>query len=162
MAQRFLNDAAGFGVGYPVIGANSVTFSEADPVYINTSGFLAIGTATDKILGYSNETITALAADNQTVAMITPKYVYADAMLMVYPLAAAAAATQTMVGEYTDISGTTSGSFTLNASTSATAGQFLILGLNPNNSGSTTAGSTTELSELVVRASFLQSATTAS
>lgn len=160
MAQRFYNDPAGFGTGYPIIGVNSATFSEGDPVYINTSGFLALGTASDKVLGYSTDTISALTSDNQTVAMVCPKYFYEDAVVMIYPLAAAAAATQTMIGEYTDISGTTSGSFTMNASTNATTGQFLILGINPNNGGSVSAGTTAELSELVVRVALRQAYTT--
>lgn len=161
MAQRFLQDPANFGVGYPIIGANSIAFSEADPVYINTSGFLALGTASDKVLGYSLDTITALASDNQTVAMVCPKYCYADAVLVVIPLAAAAAATQTMIGEYVVLSGVTSGAMTVTTN-SATVGQFLVLGINPANNGSVSAGSTAELSELVLRASFIQPFTSAS
>ncbi len=161
MAQRFLNDTAGFGVGYPIIGANSVTFTEADPVYINTSGFLALGTSSDKVLGFSTDTISTLASDNQTVAKVCPKYLYHDAVLVVYPLAAAAAATQTMIGEYVVISGTTSGAFTVGTN-SATVGQFLVVGINPNNNGSVTDGTTAELSELVLRVAFPQTWTVTS
>lgn len=156
MAQRFYNDPANFGIGYPVIGANSITFGIGDPVYINTSGFLDLVSTSSKVLGYSVDDVGLMTSSNQTVAFVTPKYCYADAVLMVFPFAAAAAATQTQVGEYAIVSANTSGAFTLNASTSATVGQFLIVGINPNNQGSTSAGSAAELSEVVVRAAFLQ------
>lgn len=161
MAQRFYADPANFGVGLPVIGANSITFSEADPIVVNSSGFLDLASTSSKILGFSLETIGALTSDNQTVAGVCPKYVYAEGVLVVFPIAAAVAATQTMLGEYFIFSGTTSGAFTLNATSSATVGQLLALGLNPNNqspngAGSTTAGTAAELSELVVRAAFKQ------
>lgn len=136
MAQRFYNDPAGFGIGYPVIGANSATFSEADAVYINTSGFLDVATTSSRILGFSNETISALASDNQTVAKVTPKYVYTNGVLVVYT--ASGAITQTMVGEYADFSSTTSGAQTVSNTTSATTGQVFIVGFDPAGDGTTT------------------------
>ncbi len=157
-SQRFFDDPAGLGVGYPVIGDNSAVFSLADPVFIDTDGFLDICTTSSKILGYSLATLT-MASDNETVAQVCPQYVYQEGVLMVYPITGAGAATQTMVGSYTVFSDVTSGGFTTSASDSDTVGQLFIVGINPVNGGSTTAGSATELSELVVKAAFKQTDT---
>ncbi len=136
MSQRFFNDPAAFGVGYPVIGANSIAFATADAVYINTSGFLDIATTSSRILGFSVDDVSTLTSDNQTVAKVCPKYVYANNIIMVFP--ASGAITQTMVGEYADFSSTTSGAQTVSNSTSATAGQLFIIGFDPANDGTTT------------------------
>ena len=134
MAQRFLNDSASFGVGYPVIGANSIVFSPTDAVYINTSGFLDSASTSSKVLGFALDNIT-MASDNQTVAKVTPKYCYADAVLVVYP--GDSACTQTKVGEYADLVTTTSGGQILNGTTAAT-GQFFVIGFDPDGDGTTT------------------------
>lgn len=134
MAQRFLNDPAGFGVGYPVIGGNSAAFSYADAVYIDTSGWLQVATTSSKVLGFALDTVT-MASDNQTVAKVCPKYVYADGVLVV--LGGDSACTQTKVGEYADLVTTTSGSQVLNGTTGAT-GQFFVLGFDPEGDGTTT------------------------
>ena len=152
MAQRFLNDPAGYGVGYPIIGANSITFNEADAVYVNTSGFLDIASTSSAILGFSLETAAAMASDNQTNAKICPKYAYAEGVIVVYP--ASGAITQTMVGEYANFSSATAGAQTVSNSTSATVGQFFITGFDPNNDGTTT--------DVVVKVAFRQDRTTAS
>ena len=124
------------GVGYPVIGGNSVQFSMADAVYIDTNGFLAIATTSSRIIGYCVEDIT-MSSTNQTVAKVCPKYIPALGVLMVYP--GAAACTQTMIGEYVDLSTVTTGAQVVGAgSTSASSGQFLILGFDPNGDGTTT------------------------
>jgi len=147
MAQQqvFLHDPAGYGDGYPIIGANSIVFYNADAVYINTSGFLDIATTTSKILGYAVENIT-MAATNQTVAKVCPKYVYADVVEMVYPTSGAI--TQTMVGEYAVFSSATAGSQTISNTTSATVGQFLVIGFDPFASSDTSA--------VVVKAAYRQ------
>lgn len=148
MAQKFLQDPAGFGVGYPNIGANSIVFNVGDAIYINTSGFLDIATTTSKIFGYSLEDVT-MTSDNQTVAKVCPKFVRAEFVAMVYP--ANGAITQTMVGEYAVFSSATAGAQTISNTTSATVGQFLVIGFDPNADGTTT--------DVVVRASLLQAET---
>ena len=136
MAQRFLTNPDDKGVGYPVIGGNSVQFSVGDAVYIDTSGWLAIATTSSRIIGYCLEDIT-MSATNQTVAKVCPKYTPADEVLMVYT--GAAAGTQTMIGEYVDFSTVTTGAQVVNtSSTSSSSGQFLILGVDPAGDGTTT------------------------
>lgn len=140
MAQRFYGDPLAGGVGYPVIGANSITFSAADPVVINSSGFLDLSTTSTKILGWAIDDSVVMTSTNQTVAFVCPKYVEAKNVKVVLPTASAVALTQTSVGEYFVLSGTTSGAFTVNTTSSATVGQLLCLGFNPDNDGTTTDG----------------------
>ena len=135
MAQRFHVDPAGNGVGYPVIGANSIQFSVGDAVIIDSSGWLALATAARKVLGFSLENIT-MASTNQTVAKVCPKYVSNPSVLMVYPTASNVGFAQTDVGAYAVLSGLTTGEMTLSATAGAT-GQFLILGFDPKGDGST-------------------------
>ena len=133
MAQYFLQDPDGLGTGYPIIGNNSVALAVADAVTIDSDGFLDIASTSGKILGYSLEEVT-MASDNQTVAKVCPKYVYADDVLMVYP--SDQACTQTDVGQYADFSSATSGAQTINLNSGAT-GQFLVIGFDPKGDGST-------------------------
>lgn len=149
MPQRFTRDPAGYGTGFPIIGANSVQFNTADALYINSSGFLDTASTSSKIYGYSIETPAVMASDNQTVAKVCPKYCYAEQVEVVYP--ANGAITQTMVGEYTVFSSATAGAQTISNTTSATVGQFLIVGFDPDKDGTTT--------DVVVRAAFKQSET---
>lgn len=149
MAQRFARDPAFYGVGYPVIGANSIVFNTADALYINTSGFLDIASTTSKIFGYSLGDIT-MASDNQTVAKVKPPYAPAQGVEVIYP--ANGAITQTMVGEYTVFSSATAGAQTISNTTSATVGQFVVLGFDPDNDGTTT--------DVVVKAAVDQAVTT--
>jgi len=133
MAQRFLNDPAGFGVGYPVIGANSIVFSEVDAVYINTSGFLDLATTSSTVLGFALETVT-MASDNQTVAKVCPKYCLPYGVLVVYP--SDQACTQTDVGAYADLSSNTTNAMTINLA-AGSSGQFFVQGFDPDEDGST-------------------------
>ena len=147
MAQRFLRDSAAFGNGYPVIGYDSIVFYVADAVYIDSNGFLNTASTSSKILGYAVENIT-MSSTNSTVAKVCPKYVMAEEVEMVYP--ASGAITQTMVGEYAVFSAATAGAQTIAYNTtSATVGQFLIVGFDPAGDGTTT--------DVVVRAAFKQS-----
>lgn len=147
MAQRFQVDPAGLGVGYPVIGANSIQFSVADAVYIDSSGFLAVATAVSKIFGYSLENIT-MASSNQTVAKVCPKYVEASsAVLMVYPTVSSVGLAQTEVGAFVSLSTVTTGAQAISSTTGAT-GQFLIVGIDPKADGTTY--------EAVVKAAYKQ------
>ena len=146
MAQRFHVDPAGFGVGYPVIGKNSEAISVADALYIDSSGFICLATAVSKIFGYSLETIT-MAATNQTVAKVCPKYTEHQSVLMVYPTVSNVGFAQTEVGAYATLSTVTTGEMAL-SSTSGATGQFLIVGIDPTADGSTF--------EAVVRAAYKQ------
>lgn len=135
MASRFLTDPTANGVGYPVIAANSVALSVADAVYINTSGFMDVASTSSKVLGFSLDTITAVAGDNQTVAKVCPKYCYPDGVTIV--ITGDSACTQTKVGEYADLVTTTTGAQVLNGTVGAT-GQFFVIGFDPNADGTTT------------------------
>jgi hypothetical protein len=134
MAQRFLQDPAALGVGYPIIGNNSVALAVGDAVTINGGGFLDIASTSGKILGYCLEAVT-MASDNETVAKVCPKYTYAEDVLMVYPTDEAV--TQTSVGQYADFSSATTNAQTLNLVAGAT-GQFLVIGFDPTGDGTTT------------------------
>ena len=134
MTQKFLADPAGRGAGYPVIGGNSVQFSHADPVYIDTSGWLAISSTTNKVLGYYVGQGETMASDNQTVAKKTPDYVYASGVEMVF--GSDQACTQTDVGAYADMGTATTGAFELNLNSGGT-GQYLVIGFDPDGDGST-------------------------
>ena len=146
MAQRFLTDPAGFGVGYPIIGNNSIQFSVGDPLYVNSSGYLAIAVVDGKVLGYSLENIT-MSSSNTSVAKVCPKYATTTNVLMVYPVTSSVGYAQTEIGAYTKLETLTTGAITLNATTGAT-GQFLIVGIDPKGDGTTY--------EAVVRASYPQ------
>lgn len=154
MSQRFWSDPLAQGVGYPVIGGNSVVFNSADPVYIDTSGFLQIATTSSKIMGFHVDLgPVTMTSDNQTVAQVCPKYVYAANVQVVYT-AATSVFSQTQVGSYFILSGTTSGAITVNITNSDTVGQLQLLGFDPEVSGTTTEG--------VFRVAFDQGAVSAS
>jgi len=127
--QKFLQDPEYLGAGYPIIGVNSTVLSRADAVYINSSGFLAISSTTNKILGFSLDTISALASDNETVAKVKPKYTPGLGIRMQYP--SDIDCTQTDVGAYADLSSGTTNAQTVNLLAGST-GQFLVLGFDPN------------------------------
>lgn len=138
MAQRFARDPAKNGVGYPVIGVNSQAFALADAVYINSSGFLDVVDSADvPILGFSLDART-MASDNQTVAKVKPQYVYAEGVEMVYPKNSSTGVDQTDVGEYCNLATFTTGAQDLANASSGTTGQFLIMGFDPDNDGTTT------------------------
>lgn len=130
--QKFLRDVSGYGRGYPIIGGNSVQFSHADPVYIDTSGWLQISSTTNKILGYYAGPGITMASDNQTVDKVCPDYVYAEGVEMVF--GSDQDCTQTDIGAYADIGTATTGAFELNLAAGST-GQFLVLGFDPEGTG---------------------------
>lgn len=127
--QYFLKDPMSLGVEYPIIGANSVVFSVADPVYINSDGFIALATAGSLVFGYSIDAIT-MSATNQTVAKVCPKIAPALGHIMSYPNNGAHDFVQTDIGAYADFQTATTGAFDLNNTTAANA-QMLILGFDP-------------------------------
>ena len=116
--QKFRQDPALFGTGYPIIGKNSEGLVEADAVYIDSSGFLAKITTSSKVLGFSIEART-MAADNQTVDKVKPQYAPALGIKMVY--GSDQDATQTDIGAYADMGTVTSNGFELNLAAGAKA-----------------------------------------
>lgn len=115
------------------IAKNSEAFAKADPVTIDSSGWLIVSTAGAKIIGYAMEAFTA-AADNQTVAKKSPLCAVARGQLMVYT--SDQACTQTDIGAYADLAGTT-GAMTVNLA-AGSSGQFIVRAFDPDRDGSTT------------------------
>ena len=133
--QNFFNeDIHRLRAGYPVIGVNSAAFADADAVYLDTNGFLALATTSSKIYGYAKQVAT-MASDNQTVAQVKPTYVIALGLAMVY--GADQAGTQTDIGAYADFGTVTSGAFELDLAAGAT-GQMLVVGIDPYRTSTTT------------------------
>lgn len=134
MAQYFYkSEIPNVGTATPVIAKNSEVFTKADPVTKDTSGWLKVAAAGEKIYGYMMEDYTA-ASDNQTVAKYKPLVVPARGQLMVYT--ADQACTQTDLDQYADLTGTT-GAIQMNLAAGAT-GQFAVRAFDPDNDGSTT------------------------
>lgn len=132
--QDFLrSDNCSAGIIKTPIAKNSEVFAKADPVTIDSSGWLTVATAGDKVFGYSTEDFTA-ASDNQTVAKKSPKCVDVRKCQMVYT--SDQACVQTDVGAYADLTGTT-GAIQMNLSAGST-GQFLVIDFDPDKDGSTT------------------------
>lgn len=115
------------------IGKNSEVFTIMDPVTVDSNGFLAFATAGTKVIGHMNETIT-MASDNQTVAKVKPKYTPAEGVVILAE--ADQAWTQTDIGAYADIVGST-GSVNVNFAAGA-SGQYYVLEGDPLGTGSTT------------------------
>ena len=135
MAQKFYNDPGQFGVGYPIIGLDSIVFHVADALYINTDGLLTTATTSSKIVGFSLEDVT-MSSTNSTVAKVCPKYAAAQSVEVRYPANGAFA--QTNVGAIAVFSSATAGAQTISTTTSDTVGQFMVLGFDPDNDGTTT------------------------
>ena len=127
--QYFLKDPLSQGVAYPIIGAVSVQFSVADPVYIGSSGFIALATAGSLVFGYSIDDIT-MSSTNTTVAKVCPKIAPALGHIMSYPNNSAHDFDQTDIGTKADFSTATTGAFDIN-NTTAAHGQVFILGFDP-------------------------------
>lgn len=128
--QRFHRDPAGLGIGYPILGLNSTQFSKADPVYIDSNGYLTISSTTNKVLGYYTGQGETMASDNSTVAKVCPNYVYALGVEMVF--GSDQDCTQTDIGAYADMGTATTGAFELDLVAGST-GQYLVLGFDPED-----------------------------
>lgn len=149
--QKFRHNPDLSGVGYPVLGLNSIQFTGADPVYIDTNGLLTISSTTNKILGYAVDGIT-MASDNQTVAGVKPQYIPAIGVVMVF--GSDQDCVQTDIGAYADFGTATTGAFELNLSAGGT-GQMFVLGFDPDDESDDDAV-VVEVAEPQVRA-FAQS-----
>ena len=136
MGQKFLADPAGHGAGYPVIGKNSEQFSYADPVFIDSNGWLTLIGTTDKVLGYYTGQGETMDGSNQTTGgKVKPDYVYAAGVEMVF--GADQDCIQGDVGAYADMVTVTTGAFELNLATGST-GQFLVIGFDPTEDSTDT------------------------
>ena len=136
MAQTIVQTPTREEVGHPIIGANSTTFSVADPVSINSSGFLTTATAGSKIIGWCLEA-KVTTSTNQTVAKYAPQWIPAEGVTV--RLTADAAVTQAMLANnvFKDLGTVTSGSMTV-ATATITGGQLKIVGFDPDGDGTTT------------------------
>jgi|ERR1035437_7611516 hypothetical protein len=136
MSQEFRTDPQLIGLGYPILGLNSQQLSKVDGVSIDTSGRLILATNSSRIHGFSNDDRT-MTSDNETVAKVCPQYVPAfDTEIFI---TADQAVVQTQVGDYVVYAVVTTGIQTVSASTSsATVGQFEVLGFDPYKDGTTT------------------------
>lgn len=132
--QRFHKIPKAIGVGTPVIGNSSEVFSKGDPVTIDADGFLQLAASGERIIGFCLEDIT-MASDNETVDKVCPQYIPArPGVQMVFT--SDQACTQTDVGSYANLVGTTSGSISVDLA-GTTSGQFVVLGFDPENDGDT-------------------------
>lgn len=144
--QYFLKDPMSLGVEYPIIGKNSVVFAPADPVYIDSNGFIDLCDAATLVLGYAIDDIT-MASDNQTVDKVCPKIAPALGHIMSFPNNGSHDFAQTDIGAYANFETVTTNAFDINNTTAAN-GQVLILGFDPHNDSDDDQG--------VVRAAELQ------
>jgi len=131
MGQGFLRISGPEETAEPVIGANSVVFAVGSPVTLDSSGFLALSAAGDKVYGYCVEEIT-MASDNQTVAKYQPAVVLPDNVVAWFD--ADQDATQTDIGAYADIASVSAGIATLNLA-AGSSGQFIVLSIDPYGDG---------------------------
>jgi hypothetical protein len=119
-------------VGTPIIVANSTTINNADPLTIDADGFIIVATAGDKIIGHAIQGIVS-ASDNETVAKKTVQYLQNDGVEMVFT--SDQACTQTDIGAYADITGTT-GAIQIDLNAGAT-GQYIVKAFDPEGDGDT-------------------------
>lgn len=127
--QDFFRANKGYKRGQPIIAKNSGVFAKADPVGINSDGFLETVSAGQKIIGYAIEDKTC-TADNQTVAKYKPEYVYADGVEMIYNANADFSDAYLAGEQYKDFGTVTSGAFQL-ARANITGGQMKVIGFDP-------------------------------
>lgn len=150
MAQGFRLIADSEDILQSVIAKNSEVFAEASPVTINSSGFLAVAAAGEKIYGFCSQAGTALSTNqNGTVPQTNSVSAIGWAPRVIgykgvqFWADGDGTITQTKVGEYADIASSSAGVVTMNNTTGAT-GQFLLLGLDsdvdPSSDGDTDRG----------------------
>ncbi len=126
MAQGFVRIEGDEKVRQGVIAANTTTFAEGTPVFINTSGFLDVCTSSgEKVWGFCTEA-KITTSDNQTVAMYKPRVIGCENVTFFAD--SDQAFTQTDAGAYVDIASSSAGVVTLNLAAGNT-GQFFVVGL---------------------------------
>lgn len=143
MPQRIHREVIKTGLGEPIVGANSVAFTENDAVYIDGSGFTALVTTSSLVYGVARQTVT-MAATNQTVALVKVPVRTVDGLHMLY--GADQAATATDRGAYADFGTITTGAQVINLA-AGTSGQMHVLGFNLNPAETATTDVVVEFSE---------------
>lgn len=107
----------------PIIAANSITFAEGSPVYINSSGFLDLAAAGTLIYGFCTEA-KVTTSDNQTVAQYKPRVISGENVM--WWCDGDEAFAQTDVGQYCDLGTVTAGVPVMNLPGGA-SGQMLLV-----------------------------------
>lgn len=119
-------------IGQPIIANNSEVLAVGDPLSIDANGHLIYAAAGTKVIGYCMEAKTH-TSDNETVAKYCPQYIEAEGVSMLYE--SDQACTQTDIGAYADVVGTTGATY-MNLNAGAT-GQFIILAFDPEGESDT-------------------------
>lgn len=128
MAQRILREPVRPERGQPIIGKNSVQFSEADPVSVDDStGFLTISSAGQGIYGFATRGVT-MASDNQTSAKVKPEYIPAEGVEVLYP--SDSDCSQDKLNGYKDFSTASTGGYVVGL-TNITGGQVKVIAFDP-------------------------------
>jgi len=118
------------------IMANSEVFAIGDPLTYDTDGFVIVATAGTRVIGVSNQAVTA-AANNETVAAAKVSYIVGN-IYDYYEADMSAAVTATNRSQYCDLTGGT-GAVQMDFGTVAdNTAQFRIAMLDPRQESSTT------------------------
>jgi len=138
MAQGILRVEGPEIVRPPVIAVDSEVFAEGSPVYLDSSGFLAVTSTTNKIWGFCTEAITVISTNSTSSSIGTgqtvnsaahsycPRVIAPDNVL--FWADSDTDFTQTDIGAYADVASESSGVVTLNLAAGST-GQFIVYGL---------------------------------
>lgn len=122
--QKFLHDPAGLGRGFPILGVASGAFAHGDPVYIDSNGYLAVGTTSSVNIGYYVGQGETMSATNATVEKVCPDWVPARDVVMAF--SALRAIVQTDIGTYADFSTGSTGAFVVDPDTSSADTVYIV------------------------------------
>lgn len=125
--QKFYRGPVREENGIPIIAADSTTFNEVDPVYINSNGFLTTVIAGSKILGFCRE-YKVTTSDNTTVAKYKPQFAPAAGQHVIF--GSDSDCTQAKLHNYKNFGTVTSGAFEV-ALANITGGQLKIVEFDP-------------------------------
>lgn len=113
-------------VGPAIIGKNSEQFTKGDPVTVATDGFLRIAAAGEPIFGYYDGPGVTMAATNQTVAKVKPRWIRAQGVEIEIAVVNGTTPAQTDIGEFADLSAAGTGAQTLASPSSNATAQFIV------------------------------------
>ncbi len=130
-------------VQYDILGKNSAAFTVGDPITIASNVALVAGNS-DTVIGFAVKTQT-MAADNLTVAKVTPGYVPVETnMLYLMGTNTDLTSTAANFGAYCALTGNTTGTVQVDGSNLAqtTSNRVVVIDkVDPFNEGGTGAGS---------------------
>ena len=130
MSQFIIRDPGSDRVLTPIIANNSEALLVGTPVSIDANGhIIGCTSSAEKVWGICIEDKT-MTSDNETVAKYCPLIVNAKDIVIAYTDTGALA--QTDIGEYGDVTSNTSGVIVMTNPT--TAGQFILVGIDPDDS----------------------------